>query len=76
MGCKYSAESIMEYEEHEKRAWTVEFSRTKLTVLVSGSDGCKVKILGYGNRFGFDPLPLLNSLDMETGLVCPFQQKN
>ncbi|KAI3699809.1 hypothetical protein L2E82_44359 [Cichorium intybus] len=36
----------------------------------------QVKILGYGNRFGFDPLPLLISLDMETGLVCPFQQKN
>ncbi|KAI3723517.1 hypothetical protein L2E82_35149 [Cichorium intybus] len=35
-----------------------------------------VKILGYGNWFGFDPLPLLISLDMETGLVCPFQQKN
>lgn len=34
----------MEYEEHEKRAWSVDFSRTDPTMLVSGSDDCKVKI--------------------------------
>ncbi|MFS8003557.1 putative transcription factor WD40-like family [Helianthus anomalus] len=34
----------MEYEEHEKRAWSVDFSRTEPTMLVSGSDDCKVKI--------------------------------
>ncbi|KAJ9566289.1 hypothetical protein OSB04_002255 [Centaurea solstitialis] len=37
-------QSIMEYEEHEKRAWSVDFSRTEPTMLVSGSDDCKVKI--------------------------------
>ncbi|CAH1448232.1 unnamed protein product [Lactuca virosa] len=37
-------QSIMEYEEHEKRAWSVDFSRTDPTMLVSGSDDCKVKI--------------------------------
>ena len=33
----------MEYEEHEKRAWSVDFSRTEPSMLVSGSDDCKVK---------------------------------
>ncbi|XP_057859829.1 E3 ubiquitin-protein ligase COP1 [Cryptomeria japonica] len=37
-------QSIMEYEEHEKRAWSVDFSRTDPTMLVSGSDDCKVKV--------------------------------
>lgn len=34
----------MEYEEHEKRAWSVDFSRSEPSMLVSGSDDCKVKI--------------------------------
>lgn len=34
----------MEYEEHEKRAWSVDFSRTEPTQLVSGSDDCKVLV--------------------------------
>ncbi|XP_076935760.1 E3 ubiquitin-protein ligase COP1-like [Bidens hawaiensis] len=34
----------MEYGEHEKRAWSVDFSCTEPTMLVSGSDDCKVKI--------------------------------
>ncbi|KAK8466988.1 hypothetical protein PHAVU_008G214400 [Phaseolus vulgaris] len=34
--------SLMEYEEHEKRAWSVDFSRTDPSMLVSGSDDCKV----------------------------------
>ncbi|KAH6776114.1 Transducin/WD40 repeat-like superfamily protein [Perilla frutescens var. hirtella] len=37
-------QSIMEYEEHEKRAWSVDFSSTEPSMLVSGSDDCKVKI--------------------------------
>jgi len=32
----------MEYEEHEKRAWSVDFSRTEPSMLVSGSDDYKV----------------------------------
>lgn len=35
-------QSVMEYEEHEKRAWSVDFSRTDPTMLVSGSDDGKV----------------------------------
>jgi len=34
----------MEYEEHEKRAWSVDFSQTDPSMLVSGSDDFKVKI--------------------------------
>ncbi|KAL5991384.1 coatomer subunit alpha [Asimina triloba] len=35
-------QSVREYEEHEKRAWSVDFSRTEPSMLVSGSDDCKV----------------------------------
>ncbi|KAJ7555086.1 hypothetical protein O6H91_05G021900 [Diphasiastrum complanatum] len=37
-------QSVMEYEEHEKRAWSVDFARTEPSLLVSGSDDGKVKI--------------------------------
>ncbi|KAL0319918.1 UNVERIFIED_CONTAM: E3 ubiquitin-protein ligase COP1 [Sesamum radiatum] len=37
-------QSVMEYEEHEKRAWSVDFSKTEPSMLVSGSDDCKVKV--------------------------------
>ncbi|CAI9090149.1 OLC1v1024854C1 [Oldenlandia corymbosa var. corymbosa] len=37
-------QSIMEYEEHEKRAWSVDFSCSEPSMLVSGSDDCKVKV--------------------------------
>lgn len=39
-----TSQSVMEYEEHEKRAWSVDFSCTEPSMLVSGSDDCKVKI--------------------------------
>ncbi|XP_022758994.1 E3 ubiquitin-protein ligase COP1-like [Durio zibethinus] len=39
-----TCQSLMEYEEHEKRAWSVDFSRTEPSMLVSGSDDCKVKV--------------------------------
>lgn len=37
-------QSVMEYEEHEKRVWSVDFSRVEPSMLVSGSDDCKVKV--------------------------------
>nr|XP_043623903.1 E3 ubiquitin-protein ligase COP1-like [Erigeron canadensis] len=37
-------QSLMEYEEHEKRVWSVDFSRIEPSMLVSGSDDCKVKV--------------------------------
>ncbi|KAI1321446.1 RING finger and WD repeat domain-containing protein 2 [Mortierella claussenii] len=36
--------STQHYDEHEKRAWSVDFSRTDPTRLASGSDDTKVKI--------------------------------
>ncbi|KAL2931245.1 E3 ubiquitin-protein ligase COP1 [Bienertia sinuspersici] len=35
-------QSVGEYEEHEKRTWSVDFSRTEPSLLVSGGDDCKV----------------------------------
>lgn len=40
----------MEYEEHEKRAWSVDFSYTEPSMLVSGSDDCKV-LPNFGKHF-------------------------
>lgn len=40
-------QSLMEYEEHEKRAWSVDYSRTEPKMLVSGSDDCKVNLFAY-----------------------------
>lgn len=37
-------QSVREYEEHEKRAWSVDFSRTEPSLLLSGGDDCKVKV--------------------------------
>uniref|UniRef100_A0A7C9A2L8 2-alkenal reductase (NAD(P)(+)) n=1 Tax=Opuntia streptacantha TaxID=393608 RepID=A0A7C9A2L8_OPUST len=37
-------QSVGEYEEHEKRAWSVDFSRTEPSLLLSGGDDCKVKV--------------------------------
>jgi E3 ubiquitin-protein ligase RFWD2 len=39
----------MEYEEHEKRAWSVDFSSTDPSMLVSGSDDCKVTGAGVSS---------------------------
>nr|GFA96870.1 hypothetical protein [Tanacetum cinerariifolium] len=33
--------SVMKYEEHEKRVWSVDYSRQEPSMLVSGSDDCK-----------------------------------
>lgn len=40
----------MEYEEHEKRAWSVDFSQTEPSMLVSGSDDCKVTSISANSR--------------------------
>lgn len=37
----------MEYDEHEKRAWSVDFSRTDPSMLVSGGDDGKVCLLAF-----------------------------
>ncbi|KAK8524306.1 hypothetical protein V6N13_015334 [Hibiscus sabdariffa] len=37
-------QSLMEYEEHEKRAWSIDFCHAEPSLLVSGSDDWKVKV--------------------------------
>ncbi|KAL9229888.1 hypothetical protein vseg_005306 [Gypsophila vaccaria] len=57
-------QSVMEYEEHEKRAWSVDFSRMEPTMLVSGSDDCKVKV--WCTR---QEASVLN-IDMKANICC------
>lgn len=57
-------QSVMEYEEHEKRAWSVDFSRTEPSMLVSGSDDCKVKV--WCTR---QEASVLN-IDMKANICC------
>ncbi|KAL6176030.1 hypothetical protein ACLB2K_052666 [Fragaria x ananassa] len=57
-------QSIMEYEEHEKRAWSVDFSCTEPSMLVSGSDDCKVKV--WCTR---QEASVLN-IDMKANICC------
>eukprot|EP00741_Cyanophora_paradoxa_P005192 tig00000852_g5032.t1 len=39
-----TGQAVLELDEHEKRAWSVDFSRVEPTRLVSGSDDGKVKV--------------------------------
>lgn len=57
-------QSVMEYEEHEKRAWSVDFSRTEPSRLVSGSDDCKVKVWCTNQEAS-----VLN-IDMKANICC------
>ncbi|KAL3849012.1 hypothetical protein ACJIZ3_010894 [Penstemon smallii] len=57
-------ESVVEYEEHEKRAWSVDFSRTEPSMLVSGSDDCKVKVWCTNQEAS-----VLN-IDMKANICC------
>jgi WD40 repeat protein len=61
---RYLIQSIMEYEEHEKRAWSVDFSRTDPTMLVSGSDDGKVKV--WCTRQEISAL----NIDMKANICC------
>ncbi|KAF5741404.1 E3 ubiquitin-protein ligase COP1 isoform X1 [Tripterygium wilfordii] len=57
-------QSVMEYEEHEKRAWSVDFSLTEPSMLVSGSDDCKVKVWCTNQEAS-----VLN-IDMKANICC------
>lgn len=37
----YSGQTVMQFEEHEKRAWSVDFCKADPTRLASGSDDTK-----------------------------------
>uniref|UniRef100_A0A7N0SX10 Uncharacterized protein n=1 Tax=Kalanchoe fedtschenkoi TaxID=63787 RepID=A0A7N0SX10_KALFE len=57
-------QSLMEYEEHEKRAWSVDFSHTEPKQLVSGSDDCKVKLWCTNQEDS------VLSIDMKAQICC------
>ncbi|KAL2317027.1 hypothetical protein Fmac_030903 [Flemingia macrophylla] len=57
--------SLMEYEEHEKGAWSVDFSRTDPSMLVSGSDDCKKVKVWCTNQ----EASVLN-IDMKANICC------
>lgn len=59
-----TCQSVMMYEEHEKRAWSVDFSRTEPTMLVSGSDDGKVKV--WCTRQETSAL----NIDMKANICC------
>ena len=59
-----TAQSVVEFEEHEKRAWSVDFSLTEPTRLVSGSDDGKVKLWCTRQEGS-----LLN-IDMKANICC------
>ncbi|CAI5975922.1 unnamed protein product [Closterium sp. NIES-64] len=59
-----TGQSLLEYEEHEKRAWSVDFARTEPTRLVSGSDDGKVKIWCTRQESS-----ILN-IDMKANICC------
>ncbi|OLY85731.1 E3 ubiquitin-protein ligase COP1 [Smittium mucronatum] len=41
---------VVQFNEHEKRTWSVDFSKTEPNRLCSGSDDCRVKIWNLNNR--------------------------
>ncbi|KAJ7246850.1 hypothetical protein O6H91_Y427300 [Diphasiastrum complanatum] len=59
-----TCQSTIEYEEHEKRAWSVDFSRTEPSMLVSGSDDGKVKVWCTKQEKS------VMSLDMKANICC------
>ncbi|KAG0631240.1 hypothetical protein M758_1G237800 [Ceratodon purpureus] len=58
------SQSILEYEEHERRAWSVDFSRTDPSMLVSGSDDGKVKVWCTNQEAS------AFSIDMKANICC------
>ncbi|KAG8488380.1 hypothetical protein CXB51_016563 [Gossypium anomalum] len=59
-----TCQSLMEYEEHEKRAWSVDFSQTEPSMPVSGSDDCKVKV--WCTKLEASVI----SIDMKANICC------
>ena len=56
--------SIIDFEEHEKRIWTVDYCRTDPRLLVSGSDDYLVKI------WNTDQPNSVHEIDMKANVCC------
>jgi len=57
-------QTIIEFEEHEKRIWTVDYSRVDSKLLVSGSDDYLVKI------WSTDQANSVHEIDMKANVCC------
>ncbi|XP_048491053.1 E3 ubiquitin-protein ligase COP1 isoform X3 [Beta vulgaris subsp. vulgaris] len=73
-------QSVGEYEEHEKRAWSVDFSCTEPSLLVSGGDDCKVSfLLEIGQIFLFPSMSCGNKWEftnMKVKVWCTKQERS
>uniref|UniRef100_A0A7I4ASH5 RING-type domain-containing protein n=1 Tax=Physcomitrium patens TaxID=3218 RepID=A0A7I4ASH5_PHYPA len=58
------SQSVVEYEEHEKRAWSVDFSCIDPSMMVSGSDDGKVKVWCINQDAS------AFSIDMKANICC------
>jgi E3 ubiquitin-protein ligase RFWD2 len=56
--------TIIDFEEHEKRIWTVDYSRVDSKMLVSGSDDYLVKI------WSTDQANSVHEIDMKANVCC------
>jgi E3 ubiquitin-protein ligase RFWD2 len=56
----FTGQRVMAYEEHEKRAWSVDFAPTQPQILASGSDDSKgsAGLTTFCSLF-FEPFQLL-----------------
>ena len=63
-----TGQGFSQYTEHQKRAWSVDFSPSDPTKFVSGSDDCSVKLWSV-NEVRFFPLDLI--ILLEFLFLCP-----
>ena len=63
-----TGQGFSQYTEHQKRAWSVDFSPSDPTKFVSGSDDCSVKLWSV-NEARFFPLDLI--ILLEFLFLCP-----
>eukprot|EP00899_Mesostigma_viride_P003664 jgi/Mesvir1/13299/Mv08588-RA.1 len=55
---------VMEFEEHEKRVWSIDFSRLRHKLLLSGSDDGKVKL------WSLDQESSVQTIDTKANICC------
>ncbi|KAJ9148025.1 hypothetical protein P3X46_030123 [Hevea brasiliensis] len=51
-----TGQGIFQYNEHERRAWSVDFSQVYPTKLASGSDDCSVKLWSINEKNSLDTI--------------------
>ncbi|KAL5980709.1 ornithine decarboxylase antizyme with +1 programmed ribosomal shift Spa1 [Asimina triloba] len=51
-----TGQGFLQYTEHQKRAWSVDFSQVDPTKLASGSDDCSVKLWSINQKSSIDTI--------------------